>query len=141
MTLVIEENTLTAEQFQSIREATGRKPLPISQIRSALDFGLFRVLAKYNGRPVGMGRLVGDGSMYWYIQDLFVIPEYQGQGIGKAIVEYLIRHINITSPSGITTTVGLFSAIGKDGFYEKLGFTARPSEVYGAGMIKHLDIK
>ncbi|MCR5501527.1 MAG: GNAT family N-acetyltransferase [Lachnospiraceae bacterium] len=30
---------------------------------------------------VGMGRLVGDGVMYWYLQEIVVLPEYQGRGI------------------------------------------------------------
>ena len=36
--------------------------------------------------------------------------------------------------------MGLFAAKGKDGFYEKLGYAARPSEIYGAGMIKHIAV-
>ena len=138
MNITFEENTLTASQFQLIRELTGRKPLPLLQIENALSAGLYSVLAKHDERPVGMGRLVGDGSMYWYIQDLFIDPAYQGRGIGKAIMEYLNRHIESASMPNTTTTVGLFSAIGKGGFYEKLGFVVRPSEIYGAGMIKHI---
>ena len=138
MNIVIEENTLTANQFQQIRESTGRKPPPLSQIEDALKAGLYNVIAKHNGQPIGMGRLVGDGSMYWYIQDLFIDPAYQGQGIGKTIMKYLTNHIENAGLPNTTTTVGLFSAMGKDGFYEKLGFAARPSEIYGAGMIKHI---
>ena len=140
MNIVISENELTATQFMTIRESTGRKPIPLPQVEHALKAGLYNVLAKHNEQPIGMGRLIGDGSMYWYVQDLFINPAYQGQGIGKTIMEYLTRHIENNSLPNTTVTLGLFSAIGKDGFYEKLGFTSRPSDLYGAGMIKHIII-
>ena len=28
-------------------------------------------------KPIGMGRIVGDGAVIRYIQDLIIIPEYQ----------------------------------------------------------------
>lgn len=62
----------------------GRVAIPLPQAEAALRTGLFRVTAFCEGKAVGMGRLVGDGSMYWYIQDMAVLPEYQGRGIEKA---------------------------------------------------------
>jgi len=138
MHITYEENALTASQFQIIRESTGRKPIPLIQIENAINCGLYNVLAKHSGQPIGMGRLVGDGSMYWYIQDFFINPLYQGCGIGKTILNFLEQHIESAATAGTTTTVGLFAAIGKDGFYEKFGYTKRPSDIYGAGMIKHI---
>ena len=35
-----------------------------------------------------MGRLVGDGAMYWYLQEIVVLPEYQRQGIGAQLIEF-----------------------------------------------------
>ena len=138
--IVYSENTLTADDFQKIRASTGRAPISLTQIESALKAGLYNVVATYDGQAIGMGRLVGDGSMYWYIQDLFINPAYQGRGIGKTIMDYMTAHIEGNTAPGTTTMVGLFSAKGKDGFYEKLGYAARPSEKYGAGMIRHLTI-
>jgi hypothetical protein len=51
-------------------------------------------------------------------------------------MEHIMQHIEKSSLPGTTVTVGLMAAKGKDAFYEKLGFVARPSEIYGAGMIK-----
>lgn len=33
--------------------------------------------AYLDGKPVGMGRVIGDGAVISYIQDLVVIPEAQ----------------------------------------------------------------
>jgi putative acetyltransferase len=35
-----------------------------------------------------MGRLVGDGAMYWYLQEIVVLPKYQRQGIGAQLLEF-----------------------------------------------------
>ena len=135
MNIRYEENILTASQFISLRESVGWHGVEY-QIEKALKAGLYNVLARDENSVVGMGRLVGDGIMYWYVQDVIVTPEYQGKGIGKAIIKHIMQHINNKSLPGTTVTVGLMAAKGKDAFYEKFGFVARPSEIYGAGMIK-----
>ena len=84
---------------------------------------------------VGMGRLVGDGAMYWYLQEIIVLPEYQGKGIGKSIVNRLIEHIKSTAVPGTRVDVGLTAVKGKESFYEKFGFTANST-----GMRKCLEI-
>ena len=135
MNISYEEDSLTTRQFLSLRESVGWKGIDF-QVEKALESGLYNVLAKDGEQVVGMGRLVGDGIMYWYVQDVIIKPEYQGKGIGKAIMEFIMRHIEENSLPNTTVTVGLMAAKGKDGFYEKLGFIKRPSEIYGAGMIK-----
>ena len=140
MNIYFEENSLTAKQFMALRESVGRQSLALFQVEKSLESGLYNVLAKDGEQVVGMGRLVGDGVMYWYVQDVIVKPQYQGQGIGKAIMEHIMRHIEKASLPNTAVTIGLMAAKGKDDFYEKLGFIARPTETYGAGMIKHLRI-
>lgn len=96
---------------------------PLGQVEKALRNGLFHVSAICYGKTVGMGRLVGDGAMYWYLQDIIVLPEYQGKGIGKNIVNRLLKHIKSTAIPGTKIEVGLTSVKGKEPFYEKLGFS------------------
>jgi len=68
-TIHYEENTLTAKQFLSLRESVGWKGEEL-QIGKALEAGIYNVTAKDGEQAVGMGRLVGDGIMYWYVQDV-----------------------------------------------------------------------
>ena len=139
MEIQYRENCLSPQDFIRLRIAVGRVAIPLPQAEAALRTGLFSVTAFCEGKAVGMGRLVGDGAMYWYIQDMAVLPEYQGRGIGKNIVERLLQHVYQNTLDGTFTTVGLMAAQGKEGFYEKLGFEARPDENSGAGMIRYVE--
>ena len=71
----------------------------------------------YNGEKlIGAGRALADGLDCSYIADVAVHPEYQGQGIGKAIV------LKLVELSQHHRKIILYAAAGKDTFYLKLGF-------------------
>ena len=118
----LSENILKAEDFIRLKVAAGFKERPIEFVKSALKNNLYDVVALVNDEVVGMGRLVGDGVMYWYLQEIVVLPKYQGQGIGTAIVNKLLDYITEHTPEGNFTCVGLTAAEGKEGFYERFGF-------------------
>jgi ribosomal protein S18 acetylase RimI-like enzyme len=139
MNILYEENTLTAKQFLFLRESVGWKGIEL-QIEKALKCGLYNVSAKGGDEVIGMGRLVGDGVMYWYVQDVIINPQYQRKGVGKEIMRRLTQHIKKNSLPNTTVTIGLMASKDKEDFYEKLGYIARPTESYGPGMIKHYEI-
>ena len=138
LSITLIDNGLTAGDFNCLKVAVGFQEAPIPQVEKALTNGLFNVVAVCDEQVVGMGRLVGDGAMYWYLQEICVLPQYQGNGIGKAIVNRLMEYVNENAMPGTRVTVGLMAAKGKEAFYEKLGFVARPNEGCGAGMEKRL---
>lgn len=125
----IVENVLTPEDFVRLRTAAGFADIPLPHATRALKNGLVNVSALCDGELVGMGRLVGDGAMYWYLQEIIVLPEYQGQGIGRKIVNYLVEYVILHSSTGKFTTIGGVSAKGKEGFYQKLGFEIIPNGI------------
>jgi ribosomal protein S18 acetylase RimI-like enzyme len=90
-------------------------------VPASLAGSLFGVVALDGDAVVGMGRLVGDGAVYFYIQDVAVDPDYQGRGIGRMIVEALLRHIRETAPG--PAFVGLFATDPALPLYERYGFT------------------
>lgn len=138
MSLKIElvENILSPEDFVRLRNATSFADIPLEHAKRALDGGLLNVSVIYNGELVGMGRLVGDGAMYWYLQEIVVLPEYQKQGIGTQIVNYLVDYAVRNSYTGKFTSIGGVSAKGKEPFYKKLGFEIIPN-----GIRKMVEIK
>ena len=52
------------------------------------------ITVKDNEQMIGMGRIVGDGSIYFYIQDIVVHPDYQKHGIGKEIMHRLVTYLH-----------------------------------------------
>ena len=129
------DNVLSAEDFVRLKVATGFIDRPLQQVEKALKNGLFNVSAVCDGKVIGMGRLVGDGAMYWYLQEIIVLPEYQGKGIGKSIVNRLIEHIKSEAEPGTKIEIGLTAVKGKEPFYEKFGFSVCPT-----GMKKQMEI-
>ena len=117
------ENELTAKDFIRLKVATGFVERPVEQVEKALKNDLYDVTAVYNGEVIGMGRLVGDGFLYWYLQEIIVLPQFQGQGIGTKIVNRLLEYIKENAAPGTIVSVGLTAATGKDTFYEQFGFS------------------
>ena len=71
-----------------------------------------------NNRMIGMGRALSDMTSDAYIQDVAVLKEFQGRGIGKKIIQILIAGLQ---KSGVDW-IGLIAQPGTTGFYENLGF-------------------
>jgi len=69
-------------------------------------------------RAVGMGRMISDGASDGYIQDVVVLPEYRGKGIGSSIISELVRN---GKEKGLVW-IGLIAEKGTSSFYERLGF-------------------
>ena len=135
------ENRLTPEGYRGFQEKMGWKPDGYEMMAKSLAHDLVDVTAMVGGELVGMGRLVGDGAMYWYMQDVFVLTAYQCMGIGSAIVNRLIEHVRTHSLPGTEVSLCLMAAKGKEGFYERLGFVRYPNETAGAAMVMELAIE
>lgn len=80
---------------------------------SALFAGVF-----LNKKMIGMGRALSDMASDAYIQDVAVLNEFQGRGIGKKIIQTLITELQ---KNGVDW-IGLIAQPGTSGFYENLGF-------------------
>lgn len=51
-----------------------------------------KILGAHDGEKlVGIIRAVGDGYSIVFIQDILVLPEYQHKGIGKKLVETMLK--------------------------------------------------
>jgi GNAT superfamily N-acetyltransferase len=77
---------------------------------------MYRCFVRSQGQLVAAGRALADGADCAYICDIAVLPDWQGQGLGKQIVERLKQQA-----AGYKKVI-LYSVPGKEGFYRKLGF-------------------
>jgi ribosomal protein S18 acetylase RimI-like enzyme len=66
--------------------------------------------------PVGFGRALSDGHLQSAVYDVVVLPDYQGRGVGRMIMEALLAKLPRKGP------VLLYAAPGKVAFYRKHGF-------------------
>ncbi|XP_060215837.1 GCN5-related N-acetyltransferase 1, chloroplastic [Lycium barbarum] len=78
-------------------------------------------------RPVAFARATGDGVFNAIIWDVVVDPNFQGIGLGKAVMERLVTEL---LRKGITN-IALYSEPRVLGFYRPLGFVADPDGIRG----------
>ena len=135
MEIVCKEHKLTADEFLSIEnKMEGMEETTREQAKKALSNQICSVAAFKENEIVGIGRLIGDASIYWILTEIWVLPEYQGRGIGSKIVNWLLQYIRDNVVKGSYAAVFLMCAKDKENFYEKLGFKCRPNEWEGPGM-------
>ena len=102
--------------------------MPADRLEAALPHAWYAVCARCGGQVVGTGLVLSDGVLHALIVDVIVTPEMRGHGIGTEIMKRLVARCR---EAGVLQ-IQLFSARGKRGFYERLGFVARPDD--GPGM-------
>ncbi len=137
--LELRENVLDTDTYLYLREQVGWRALSVRQAQKALDNALITVCAYLDGEPVGMGRVVGDGAVISYIQDLVVIPDAQGRHIGGKILDHLKNYVESITEPQTRMMLCLMCAKGRESFYEEHGFIARPTDSLGPGMIQYID--
>lgn len=76
---------------------------------------------------IGLARCTSDGAFNATVWDVLVDPEFQGKGLGKTIVERLVRTL---LRKGITN-ITLFADEKVVSFYKQLGFQADPEGIRG----------
>ncbi len=136
MEVTLIDNDLTTKEYIDLCIAVGFYESSLEQAEKGLKHSLLTVKALCDGQVVGMGRIIGDGAIHWFLHDICVLPEYQGLGIGKKIVNRLVEFVEKSGIPGTRASIQLMAAKGKDEFYHKLGFISRPNEQSGPGMQK-----
>lgn len=134
------ENLQDVDTYLGLRAAVDWKKLTRAQAEKALKNSLYILTVFEDGKPVGMGRIVGDGAVICYVQDLIVIPEKQKDGVGCVILKKLKKFVEKEGIPDTTMMFDLMCAKGREDFYKKHGFIARPTADLGPGMIQYLEL-
>ncbi|MED2040078.1 GNAT family N-acetyltransferase [Bacillus wiedmannii] len=66
--------------------------LTVNELEQMCKQSWYAMYAFHDKKLVGMGRIISDGIITGVICGVCVMPEYQSIGIGKELVERLIRH-------------------------------------------------
>ena len=87
----------------------------LDKIESAFEKS-YKVVTAWDGEKlIASCRMLSDGICYGMVFDVAVLPEYQKKGIGKGLMNILLKgeeHMQIH----------LTSTFGNEDFYKKLGF-------------------
>lgn len=128
------ERIPSVQEYLNLRRAINWKIVDQEACKKGLQGSLYCVCAELNRDIIGMARVIGDSGLYFYIQDVIVLPKYQKMGIGIMLMKKVMNYLetNITP----YTVVGLMASKGKEAFYEKFGFIKRPSKRRGHGMFR-----
>ncbi len=124
----------SVEEFLNLRSKIGWGELDFNLAKTSLNNSLFHVIVRDKSQLIGIGRVVGDGAMYFYIQDVIVDPSYQNSGVGSSLMERIENYLSVSAQEG--STIGLLAAKGKEAFYTRYGYILRPSNSLGNGMCR-----
>ncbi len=127
------EREPSLEDYRRLRASAGWSERTDAAMQTSLANGLYCVCLMRNGQTVGCGRVIGDSGMYFYIQDVIVLPELQGRGFGTRIMDAVTAYLERDAPPG--AFIGLMAAKGASGFYERYGFVRRADDA--PGMFRH----
>ncbi|MBP5403186.1 MAG: GNAT family N-acetyltransferase [Treponema sp.] len=131
-------NTIDPVDYLEMRKAVGFGSFPVEQAAEGLRNSIMWCIRDKN-QPVAFGRIITDYGYVVYVADIMVLPQYQGRGLGRTIMENIMQHIRSMIKPGYRIMAVLVAAHGKEKFYEKFGFIKRPNESFGPGMHQWLE--
>ncbi len=126
--LTLKYNELNAEEFIDLWESVWNNAPSVEQTKLALDNTVFRISVFDNDRIVAMARMIGDLGLNYYIKDVIVRPEYQHKGIGRLMINELLKYIDENGIKDTDIFVELCAMPDKIPFYEKFGFFANEAQ-------------
>ncbi len=128
-------DSISPAEYMGLRRAVEWGEFPLEEAQAGLDNSLIWCI-RDEGRAIALGRVIWDKGYVIYIADIIVHPDYQGQGLGRVLMEEIVSFIHSQLKPGYKFMVSLSSAKGKDGFYKKFGFISRPNDDVGPGMFR-----
>lgn len=131
----IVENKISGDDFNYLTKKVGWGTRDANVIGEALNNTLYSVSIYDDNKIIGYGRIIGDKTIFLYIQDIMVIPEYQGQKVGTKIMNALLTKVDEYKKINPNIRTYLGASKGKEKFYEKFGFKTRSSVDLGEGMV------
>lgn len=126
------QDFVSVEDFQRLHIMLGWKILDSNMVEKSLKNSMFVVSAIENGKVIGMARIVGDEYTHGLLCDVMVLPLYQGQGIGKAMVLQLLGRLqSYVNENCDEFLLELLPTKGNEEFYIKCGFKHKPENMEG----------
>lgn len=117
---VLIPRTPTIPEYRGLRRGSGLSDKTEEAAVRGLPATLHAVVIEHNGAAIGMGRVIGDGGTAFQVVDIAVLPEHQGQGLGKRIVSALVDWLHANAPKSAYVSL-IADGPAKD-LYAQYGF-------------------
>lgn len=125
------DRQLDLYELEELCDAVGWSRRPLRKVKKAIAHSflvvtLWEDLGKRR-RLIGFSRATSDHAFNATIWDVVVSPKYQGKGLGKSLMQHMIKTLRGEDISNIT----LFADPQVVTFYETLGFVVDPEGIKG----------
>lgn len=77
--------------------------------------------AYLDNKQIGFARVITDFTRFAYLADVFILPEYQGKGLGKQMLNSIFSHPDLKD-----ITKWSLNTSDAHGLYKQFGFTPIP---------------
>ena len=118
-------------QLEQLCDSVGWVRRPINKVRTAIDHSFLTIslLSREhdNQRLIGFARATSDTAFNATIWDVVVHPDFQGYGLGKILMDQIVKELRYYDISTIT----LFADPQVVSFYKNIGFMTDPDGVKG----------
>lgn len=118
-------------ELEELCNAVGWSRRPLRKVKKAIQHS-FLVVSMWQMRGsrrrlIGFARATSDHAFNATLWDVVVHPDFQGKGLGKALMKYIIKKLRSEDISNIT----LFADPHVVDFYRSLGFISDPEGIKG----------
>ena len=113
-------------ELEQLLQSVGWSRRPMRRVQKALDNSLLKVgLWQHDSRfprLVGFARCTGDGVLHATVWDVAIHPVYQGFGLGKELMAYVLQSLKEMNIQRVV----LFADPGVVSFYKSQGWVLEP---------------
>ncbi|MDM9380699.1 GNAT family N-acetyltransferase [Chlorogloeopsis sp. ULAP01] len=125
------ERDIDLYELEELCDAVGWSRRPLRKVKKAIEHS-FLVASMWQVRGnqrrlIGFARATSDHAFNATIWDVVVHPDFQGQGLGKALMKYVLKKLRGEEISNVT----LFADPHVVDFYRSLGFMSDPEGIKG----------
>ena len=118
-------------ELEQLCDSVGWVRRPLKKVKTAIDHSFITICLFHKShntkKLIGFARATSDKVFNATIWDVVIHPDFQGKGLGKALMDQIILHLRYADISTIT----LFADPQVVSFYRNIGFMTDPDGVKG----------
>ena len=131
------EREIDLYQLEELCDAVGWSRRPLRKVKKAIEHSFLVVsmwqIQNTQKRLIGFARATSDHAFNATIWDVVVHPKFQGKGLGKVLMQYILKQLRSEEISNVT----LFADPDVVEFYQGLGFMPDPEGIKGMFWYPH----